>query len=621
MADLHVAAATREHTAPDLPPDIAARFHVMELLGETALTETFLLREKTGGAPFVLKKPHTDLAIINEAALLSALSHPGLPRFEAVGDANYTLRPFIPGTTLDKLTAPVNVTALISQLCDILTYLHTHGIIHRDIKPTNVIFCEETDRVTLIDFGTSRVYNANATVDTVVMLTEKFAPPEQYGFAQTDARSDIFSLGMLIKSLPSADGNRHLQRVANKCTALEPNRRYQSAAAVKKALTPRKNKAALWAAGIIAAIATALFLSQPDTNEPPAEPYAPPVYTAYVPLPEAYADIFLPLPEEPRPFIVPASEFEYIAHTRGWHSDLFRAGGGVGFTFVPERGLRMHDRLEGFYSLDFQIGAFPPGLYTLVVEFASDSPDAQFSVSYVVAAQFWHTVPIEGNTLVHDVEIVEYNGRYRAVTQHPTGELIHARYLRLNNTGSLDDFYVLAVRLYPREGTPHPTPRENPRAEAPYSMHAYAPTVTAAWQEIAIDASNFNFLLDPYNGTTRILLTPPFRASELSVCEYNQISVSLSVTFRETPAHVRGGLHTSGIDAIGDRGHWEPRIFAEQPLQAGETATFALRGNMNTHYLAYLYLAIFTNHIPPNPNHPRAGWTVESATLFMLVED
>ncbi len=72
-------------------------------------------------------------------------------------------------------------------MCDILNYLHSQNppIIHRDIKPQNVIV-DERGRVTLIDFGISRMYDAGARADTLCFGTRHYAAPEQYGFAQTD---------------------------------------------------------------------------------------------------------------------------------------------------------------------------------------------------------------------------------------------------------------------------------------------------------------------------------------------------------------------------------------------------------------------------------------------------
>ena len=82
------------------------------------------------------------------------------------------------------------------QLCRVLQYLHTHNppIIFRDLKPSNIMRTPE-GVMKLIDFGVARTYKANRRKDTIAMGSAGYAPPEQYGTKQTDARSDIYALG------------------------------------------------------------------------------------------------------------------------------------------------------------------------------------------------------------------------------------------------------------------------------------------------------------------------------------------------------------------------------------------------------------------------------------------
>ena len=126
---------------------------------------------------------------------------PGCPRWQAPTRA----RPctvfcgeYIPGETLDKAARGRMTEAQARQiglsLCRVLRRLHSQDapIIHRDIKPQNVVLGED-GRVWLIDFDISRRYSRGAPADTVISGTQDFAAPEQYGFSQTDCRSDIFS--------------------------------------------------------------------------------------------------------------------------------------------------------------------------------------------------------------------------------------------------------------------------------------------------------------------------------------------------------------------------------------------------------------------------------------------
>lgn len=144
----------------------------------------------------------------------------------------------------------MKATDIALQLCDILSYLHEQAppLIHRDVKPENILLRGD-GTVALIDFGIARFYNGQNEKDTRVMGTEHFAPPEQYGYRQTDGRSDIYALGMVLGWMLTgsvrreeyetiADGS--LRRIVKKCTAFSPEERFSTAAEVKKALQRRK---------------------------------------------------------------------------------------------------------------------------------------------------------------------------------------------------------------------------------------------------------------------------------------------------------------------------------------------------------------------------------------------
>ncbi len=93
--------------------------------------------------------------------------------------------------------------AWADQLCDVLAYLHGQKppIIYRDVKPANVMVVEGSDTVKLIDFGIARFFKAGQSRDTIEFGTDGYAPPEQYGQAQTDERSDVYALGVMLHQL------------------------------------------------------------------------------------------------------------------------------------------------------------------------------------------------------------------------------------------------------------------------------------------------------------------------------------------------------------------------------------------------------------------------------------
>jgi len=127
------------------------------------------------------------------------------------------------------------------QLCEALETLHRQEppIIHRDIKPSNVII-NSKGRVKLIDFDSSRLYKEDSDGDTRLLGTERYAPPEQYGYSQTDCRSDIYSLGVVFGMFPafsSKGKQKRWKQLVEKCTLFAPESRFQSVEAVKKEVT------------------------------------------------------------------------------------------------------------------------------------------------------------------------------------------------------------------------------------------------------------------------------------------------------------------------------------------------------------------------------------------------
>lgn len=172
---------------------------------------------------------------------LVQIEHPNLPVVYDVAnneDEVIVIEEFIDGITVGEvletgLYNPQGVKRLVMELCQALIILHSNEIIHRDIKPENIIVTQEGD-VKLIDFDISRIGNNNAKKDTVILGTTGFAAPEQYGIAQTDERSDIYSIGILINVMLTGEHpskrmcKGKWQKIVNKCTKINPDERYQN---------------------------------------------------------------------------------------------------------------------------------------------------------------------------------------------------------------------------------------------------------------------------------------------------------------------------------------------------------------------------------------------------------
>ena len=124
--------------------------------------------------------------------------------------------------------------------------LHANHIIHRDIKPEN-IFLTDAGEYKLIDFDAARVWKEKQDSDTVCIGTRHYAAPEQYGSQQTDARSDIYSLGVTLRQLlGSGDAQPVFLEILAKCTEFDAARRFQSCQELKKALQGTDIPIARW---------------------------------------------------------------------------------------------------------------------------------------------------------------------------------------------------------------------------------------------------------------------------------------------------------------------------------------------------------------------------------------
>lgn len=192
---------------------------VDELLKKTSfqITEKVYLVDKNGHrqGPYVKKTFRAGVGLGDAYNVLynerrSFKRHNHIPQVYFVEDVNnklIVLEEFCDGLTLDKFLKKHDfdidlLNDLFLQLCRGSNYLHSgfqKPIIHRDIKPTNIIVDEKTNQLKLVDFGISRKYDEEATKDTKQFGTVGYASPEQYGYKQTDVRSDVFSVGKVLE--------------------------------------------------------------------------------------------------------------------------------------------------------------------------------------------------------------------------------------------------------------------------------------------------------------------------------------------------------------------------------------------------------------------------------------
>lgn len=239
--------------------DDAYRVEQVLARGPRGVTELVTI---DGVGPFVRKKIPTVLAQRGVWSALGGSTCPRLPRVEAtyeLPDCVAVVLDYIPGLTLEQAVAERGrlqqneAVSLAQQICEAVQELHRLGILHRDLTPANIIVAD--DGAHIIDLGIARPLTdtANRNRDTTALGTYGFASPEQYGFAPTDVRSDIFSLGRILgfmltgvypddtRYTPLLSDDLHvtprLRAIVERATAFEPSARYQNVTQFARALT------------------------------------------------------------------------------------------------------------------------------------------------------------------------------------------------------------------------------------------------------------------------------------------------------------------------------------------------------------------------------------------------
>lgn len=222
------------------------QYQLVKVLKNTEKTQICVFMHKELGKK-IIKRTVKDVGDVY--FVLQNLSHPNISNvYEAFKSKTgvTVLEEYIDGQTIsehlaDNLYSPKGVKAVISSLCDALDFLHSHKIIHKDIKPENVMI-DNDGNVKLIDFNASRIYKHYQSKDTKIIGTTGYAAPEQYGINQTDERTDIYALGVLMNVMLTGEPPERklysgkLKKVIIKCTQTIPDNRYQSVAELKRNL-------------------------------------------------------------------------------------------------------------------------------------------------------------------------------------------------------------------------------------------------------------------------------------------------------------------------------------------------------------------------------------------------
>ena len=224
---------------------VQTEYDTVRLLKESARGRVAVVRRRSSGERYVFRQFEGGGGVYRR---LLEVTNPHLPVIYEAGSLSgrtAVLEEYVRGDTLAFLLEAGELGVreardIARQLCEALWVLHSMGAVHRDIKPENVLL--RGSEAVLIDFDAARFFRPGRDEDTQVLGTTGYAAPEQYGLAQSDARADIYSLGVLLNvmltrrhpSRVTAPGR--MGRIVQKCTMTNPERRYQSALDLMEAL-------------------------------------------------------------------------------------------------------------------------------------------------------------------------------------------------------------------------------------------------------------------------------------------------------------------------------------------------------------------------------------------------
>jgi tetratricopeptide (TPR) repeat protein len=264
------------------------RYRLERLLGRGGMASVWLANDEVLDRPVAIKVLADTIAsdpaflarFRREARVAASLSHPnliGVYDYAEADERPYLVMEYVPGVNLAQRTArgaAIDCERLARELLDALAHIHAVGILHRDVKPGNVLIAAD-ESAKLIDFGIALPKDATALTHTGLLLgTASYIAPEVMGGEPATERSDLYSCGLVLRDCMAPESPDHLRALVDRLMAAEPGERPSSARAARAQLEREAQ---------VPEQATEAFtptLSHPREEPPPARrPPSPPLAT------------------------------------------------------------------------------------------------------------------------------------------------------------------------------------------------------------------------------------------------------------------------------------------------------------------------------------------------------
>jgi len=245
MVFLPDATIARLQSVANWPEFEGERYAILDQIGRGGMGSVYLAFDARLQREVAIKVSHgvpgadVERRLNEEARILAALEHPGIVPIHdagrlADGRLFFVMKRIRGATLTDHVQHPSTLSerlGIFERVCDAVNFAHARGVVHRDLKPDNVMI-GEFGEVLVMDFGVAQAASASADLDTV-LGTRGFMAPEQERGLEVDARADVYSLGaMLAWLIGSHRPPRALHAIAARAMAEDPHERYPTADAL-----------------------------------------------------------------------------------------------------------------------------------------------------------------------------------------------------------------------------------------------------------------------------------------------------------------------------------------------------------------------------------------------------